>query len=353
MAAADTSAPERTAAPESASAKGAGETLSLTLATWDHDRVMALHDGRVTVPGVTLESTIAPTQKLFPLAVTEAPYDLTEMSISSYILQLSRGGSEYIALPAFVSRAFRHSGFFARKGAGIQTPADFAGRRIGVPEYQMTAALWMRGILADDYGVAPAAIRWRTGALDAGVRRERLELDLPQGMVVEPIEEGETLQDLLIAGEIDGLLAPKPPQAFLDGDDRFVRLFPDFEAAERDYAARTGFFPIMHLIGLRRSLAEEHPWLPRALYDGFVEARDLALERLRKVWQGNANRLSLPWLNASMEKTIATLGADYWSYGYSANRTELEAVCRYSVEQYLAERLVSPDEMFHPSVMES
>ena len=199
----------------------------------------------------------------------------------------------------------------------------------------------------------PAAIHWRTGALDQGVRRERLELALPQGMVVEPIEEGETLQDLLIAGEIDGLLAPKPPQAFLDGDDRFVRLFPDFEAAERDYAARTGFFPIMHLIGLRRSLAEEHPWLPRALYDGFVEARDLALERLRKVWQGNANRLSLPWLNASMEKTIATLGADYWSYGYSANRTELEAVCRYSVEQYLAERLVSPDEMFHPSVMES
>ncbi len=353
MAAADTSAPERTAAPESASAKGAGETLSLTLATWDHDRVMALHDGRVTVPGVTLESTIAPTQKLFPLAVTEAPYDLTEMSISSYILQLSRGGSEYIALPAFVSRAFRHSGFFARKGAGIQTPADFAGRRIGVPEYQMTAALWMRGILGDEFGVNPADIHWRTGALDQGVRRERLELALPEGMVVEPIEEGETLQDLLIAGEIDGLLAPKPPQAFLDGDDRFVRLFPDFEAAERDYAARTGFFPIMHLIGLRRSLAEEHPWLPRALYDGFVEARDLALERLRKVWQGNANRLSLPWLNASMEKTIATLGADYWSYGYSANRTELEAVCRYSVEQYLAERLVSPDEMFHPSVMES
>jgi len=351
MAADDTPIPTQSAAP--AGTAGAESDLSLSLATWDHDRVMALHDGRVTVPGVSLESTVAPTQKLFPLAVTEAPYDLTEMSISSYILQLSRGGSDYIALPVFVSRAFRHSGFFARKGSGIATPADFAGRRIGVPEYQMTAALWMRGILGDEYGVNPADIHWRTGALDQGVRRERLELALPEGMVVEPIAEGETLQDLLIAGDIDGMLAPKPPQAFLDGDDRFQRLFPDFEAAERDYAARTGFFPIMHLIGLRRSLAEAYPWLPRVLYDGFVRARDVALERLRKVWLGNANRLSLPWLNASMEKTIATLGPDYWSYGYSANRAELEAVCRYSVEQYLAERLVSPDEMFHPSVMET
>lgn len=353
MTAAGTSPPADAGAMDRAGAVASRQSLSLTLATWDHDRVMALHDGRVTVPGVTLESVIAPTQKLFPLAVTEAPYDLTEMSISSYILQLSRGGSDYIALPAFVSRAYRHSGFFARKGAGIETPADFKGRRIGVPEYQMTAALWMRGILGDDFGVNPADIHWRTGALDQGVRRERLELALPEGMIVEPIADGETLQDLLIAGEIDGLLAPKPPQAFLDGDERFVRLFPDFEAAERDYAARTGFFPISHLIGLRRSLAEEHPWLPTALCEGFVAARDVALERLRKVWLGNANRLSLPWLNASMERTVATLGQNYWSYGFAANRHELEAVCRYSVEQYLAERLVAPEEMFHPSVMET
>lgn len=329
------------------------QSCELTFASWDHDRVMALHEGRVTVPGVALKSVIEPTSKLFPLAVSGAPYDITEMSISSYVLQVSRGMGDYIALPAFVSRAFRHSGFFARKGSGIETPADFAGRRIGVPEYQMTAALWMRGILSDEYGVDARSVHWRTGALDAGVRRERLELTLPQGMVVEPIEEGETLQGLLQDGQIDGLLAPKPPQAFLDGDDRFVRLFPDFEAAERAYYKKTGFFPIMHLIGLRKSLVEAYPDLPRALYTAFVAARDAAIERLRKIWLGNANRLSLPWLNACMERTIESLGPEYWSYGFAANRAELEAVCRYSEEQYLAERRVAPEELFHSSVLET
>jgi 4,5-dihydroxyphthalate decarboxylase len=260
---------------------------------------------------------------------------------------------DYVAIPAFVSRAFRHSGFFASAGSGIETPADFAGRKIGVPEYQMTAALWMRGILSDDFGVAARDIHWRTGALDAGVRRERLALDLPEGMIVEPIKEGETLQDLLLAGDIDGLLAPKPPQAFLEGDARLVRLFPDFEAAEQEYHTRTGFFPTMHLIGLRRSLAEAHPWLPRALYDGFVAARDTALDRLRSIWLGNANRLSLPWLNASMERTIANLGPDYWSYGFTANRAELDAICRYSVEQHLAGTRVTPEDLFSAVMQET
>ncbi|MGR3272710.1 4,5-dihydroxyphthalate decarboxylase [Thalassococcus profundi] len=327
--------------------------LALSFASWDHDRVMALHDGRVAVPGVRLDSVIETTQKLFPLAVSTAPHDITEMSISSYVLQTSRGEGAYTAIPAFVSRAFRHQGFFARAGSGIHSPADFAGKRIGVPEYQMTAALWMRGILRDDFGVRAEDIHWRTGALDQGVRRERLALDLPDGMKVEPIDEGETLQDLLLRGEIDGLLAPKPPQAFLDGNPDLVRLFPDYQAAEEDYHARTGFFPIMHVIGLRKTLAEAHPWLPRALYDGFVEARDLALDRLRKLWLGNANRLSLPWLGASMERTIRAMGSDYWSYGFAANRAELDAVSRYSVEQFLARDRVAPEALFHPSVLDT
>ena len=327
--------------------------LELTLATWDHDRVMALHDGRVTVPGVTLQSCIHPTSELFPWAVQEARFDITEMSVSSYVLQLSRGGSEYTAIPAFVSRAFRHSGFFARAGSGIESPADFAGRRIGVPEYQMTAALWMRGILADEYGVNCNDIRWRTGALDEGVRRERLELALPEGMVVEPITEGDTLQDMLLRGEIDGLLAPKPPKAFLEGNSDLVRLFPDFEAAEQAYHRKTGFFPIMHLIGIRKTLVEEHPELPRALYEAFVEARDLAMARLRSVWLGNANRLSLPWLDAAMERTLASMGPEYWSYGCTANMAEIDAICRYSLAQHLSAGPVKPETLFHPSVLDT
>lgn len=327
--------------------------LELSLGTWDHDRIMGLHDGTVTVPGVQLNCEVHPTSKLFPWAVQEARFDVTEMSVSSYVLQLSRGTSEYTAIPAFVSRAFRHSGFFARAGSGIQSPADFAGRRIGVPEYQMTAALWMRGILADEYGVDCDTIHWRTGALDEGVRKERLELDLPAGMVVEPIKDGDSLQDMLLRGEIDGLLAPKPPSAFLDGNPDLIRLIPDFEAAEQAYHQKTGFFPIMHLIGIRKSVADANPALVRDLYDGFVASRDLALDRLRAVWMGNANRLSLPWLGASMERTIATLGPDYWSYGFQANRAELDAISRYSVEQHLAKNRVAPEDLFHPSILDT
>lgn len=330
--------------------------MRLSLATWDHDRVMGVHDGSCPVEGpdgpVAIESHVLPTTTLFPVAVQEARFDVTELSVSSYVLQLSRGESAYTAIPAFISRAFRHNGFYVRAGSGIDRPEDLAGRTVGVPEYQMTAALWMRGILADDHGVRAGDIRWRTGALDAGVRRERLALALPEGMQVEPIADGQTLQDLLLAGEIDGLLAPKPPGAFLDGDPRLVRLFPDPEATERAWHARTGFFPIMHLVALRRSLAEAHPWLPGALMAAFTAARDRAVDRLRDVWLGSANRLSLPWLGASMERTLAAMGPDYWRYGVEANRAELEAICRYSVDQHLAARHVGVDEMFHASVME-
>jgi len=325
--------------------------MKLTLATWDHDRCMPLHDGRVSVPGVDLESHILPTGKLFPIAVQEARFDITELSISSYILQVSRGESAYTAIPAFISRAFRHNGFFARAGSGVKTLADLAGKRVGVPEYQMTAALWMRGLLSDEYGVDPADIHWRTGALDNGVRHERLSLDLPDGMVVEPIKDGETLQELLLCGDIDALLAPNPPKAFLDGNPEIVRLVKDFGSVERAYHQKTGFFPIMHLVAVRKSLVEDHPDLPVVLLRAFTEARDMALQDLRDVWLGSANRLSLPWLNEAMENTIAAMGPSYWPYGFAQNRKELETACRYSIEQYLAARLVAPEELFPKCVM--
>lgn len=323
----------------------------LTLATWDHDRAMPLHDGRVTIPGIDLETHILPTTTLFPLAAQEARFDLTEMSLSTHILQVSRGKTPYTALPVFLSRAFRHGGFYARADSGIESPADLAGRTLGIPEYQMTAGLWMRGILQDEYGVDLSTIRWRTGALDAGVRRERLELKLPEGMVVEPVGDGETLQGLLLGGRIDGLLAPKPPAAFLAGDPRIRRLVPDYEAAEAAWHKKTGFFPIMHVVALRASLAADDPTLPRAIFDAFRAARDMAIERLREVWLGSANRITLPWIGASLERTIAIMGDDFWSYGFTRNRDEIDTMCRYSLEQHLAERRVSPEELFHPSVL--
>jgi 4,5-dihydroxyphthalate decarboxylase len=327
--------------------------LSLTLATWDHDRAMPVHDGRVPVPGVAFESHILPTGTLFPLAVQSARFDVTELSLSSHILQVARGTTAYVGIPVFVSRAFRHNGFYCRAGSGIQSPADFAGRAIGVPEYQMTAALWMRGIMADDHGVSATQVHWRTGALDQGVRHERLELDPPSDLRITPIQDGETLQELLLDGRIDGLLAPNPPRAFMAGDPRIERVYPDFEKIEQEWHQRTGFFPIMHVITLRRSLAEAHPWLAQALYDAFSSARDIAIDRLRDVWMGSANRLSLPWLNASMERTRAAMGTDYWPYGFQGAQPEITAMCRYSVDQFLAPRLVAPEELFEASLLKT
>ncbi|WP_109670620.1 4,5-dihydroxyphthalate decarboxylase [Roseicyclus mahoneyensis] len=327
--------------------------LSLSVATWDHDRVMAVQDGRVTIPGVSVTPHILPTTKLFPIAVQEARFDVTELSLSSHILQVARGQANYVAIPAFVSRAFRHNGFYRRVGSGIASPSDFAGRAIGVPEYQMTAALWMRAIMADDYSVTPTAVHWRTGALDQGVRHERLALTPPPDLRITPVAEGQTLQDLLLAGEIDGMLAPNPPRAFSEGDPRIERVFPDFETVEQDWHRRTGFFPIMHVIALRRDVAEAHPWLARALFDAFSQARDIALDRLREVWLGSANRLSLPWLNASMERTRAAMGPDYWPYGFQRAQPEIAAMCRHSFEQYLAPRLVDARELFDPTLLET
>jgi 4,5-dihydroxyphthalate decarboxylase len=325
----------------------------ITVACFDHDRVMAVMDGTVPIEGFTVEPHILPTSKLFPLAVQEARFDVTELSLSSHILQVARGDANYVAIPAFISRAFRHNGFFRRKGSGISTPADMKGRRVGVPEYQMTAALWMRGILKDEYGVEATDLEWRTGALDAGVRRERLALRPPPELKIDPIQDGQTLQGLLLEGELDAILAPNPPKAFIEGDPRIERIFADFESAEQAYFSRTGFFPIMHVVAVRKTLADSHPDLPRALFQAFSQARDLALQRLEAVWLGSANRLSLPWLNASMERIRATMGQNFYSYGFQNAEREIDAMCRYSVEQFLAPRRVRAEDLFHQSLLET
>lgn len=320
--------------------------LKLTLACWDHDRAQALLEGQVAVQDVELTCHALPTTTLFPLAVEQAKFDITEMSLSSYIMQVSTGTSAYTAIPVFLSRAFRHSGFYVRSGAGITSPRDLEGRTVGVPEYQMTAALWMRGILASEYGVDLSTISYRTGGLDGGVRVERLPLDLPPGFVVQPMNQSENLNDLLLDGKIDALFAPKVPRSFLQKDPRIERLFPDFATVEQAYYKKTGFFPVMHTVGIRTTLLDAHPWLAKAVFDAFVAARDIALRRLQDVWLGSANRLSLPWLHQTMETTRDLMGDGYWPYGLDANRAEIDWMCQQSVDQYLAKRRLQPEDLF-------
>src|SRR5690606_5259977 len=233
--------------------------LTLTLATWDYDRTRPLLDGRVRVPGCQIVPVVMRSEDLFPRAFSRAEFDVSELSLSSHLLQLSRGQADYVALPIFVSRAFRHGSIYVRTDRGIDRPMDLEGKTVGVPEFQMTLALWVRGILQDEFGVDYRRMRWRTGGTTVPGRKERLPLDLPPEIDVRPIDPNKSLNELLGAGELDAVIAPSPPELFTRSDPRVRRLFQNSREAERAYFRKTGYFPIMHLIGLRKSLATDHP----------------------------------------------------------------------------------------------
>ena len=324
----------------------------LTLACWDYDRTRALLEGRVGVAGWRIDAKVEPPEETFPRAVADAPFDVSELSLSSYLMQVSRGEGAYIAIPAFVSRAFHHGAIYVRTKRGIETPKDLEGRLVGVPEYQMTMALWVRGILGDEYGVDFRKIRYRTGGANKPGRKERLALELPEDMDVAPIPEGSTLNELLLAGELDAVIAPTPPDGFTAGDKAVRRLFTDPAAEERAYYARTGLFPIMHVIGVRRTLADEHPGLAADLFRAFVEARNLAMREHDLTARSSANRMMLPWFADQWEATKDLMGEDFWPYGVAENRAELEAICRYSHEQNLGRKRLSVEALFAPETVE-
>lgn len=326
--------------------------LSLSLACWDYDRTRPVLDGRVGVNGWRIEATAAPPGELFPLAVGPAPYDVTEMSLSSYLMQRAAGTCAYIALPVFVSRAFRHGAVYVRTDAGIETPTDLEGRLVGVPEYQMTLAVWVRGILADEYGVDVSRLRYRTAGLEKPGRKERLPLDLPAGMDVAAAPEGSWLDDMLVRGEIDAVMAPSPPPSFVAGDARVRRLIADPKRAETDYYRRTGIFPVMHAIGVRESLADAHPGLAAALFRAFAAAKRLAMAENARIAAASANKLTLPWFADEWEATRALMGDDFWPYGLAPNRAALEALCRYSHEQFLSPTRLDPEALFHPETLD-
>ncbi len=326
-------------------------TTTLSLGCWDYDRVRAVLDGRVSVPGFALKPTVMTPTDIFAKAFTEAPFDVSELSLSSYMLQVARGACAYVAIPVFISRAFRHGGVYVRSDRGIDKPKDLEGKRVGVPEYQMTMAMWVRGILKDEYGVDFRNIHWRTGGLAKPGRKERLALELPAEMDVKPIGPADTLDALLVEGDLDAVVAPATPPSFVAGDPSIARLFADPAAVERAYYKKTGIFPIMHVVGLRRTVADAHPKLASALFRAFVQARDLALEELKTSAVASANRLTLPWFAAEWEATQALMGDRVWAYGVADNRRDLEAACRYSEEQSLAPRPLKVDELFHPSTV--
>jgi 4,5-dihydroxyphthalate decarboxylase len=325
------------------------QKLPLSLAVCDYDRTKALFLGRVQIEGCDVLPFAVNAEEAFHRAFKYQEFDVTELSLSSHTLTTSRGENEYIGIPAFVSRVFRHSGIYIRTDRGINKPQDLKGKRVGVPEYQITANVWMRGMLADDYGVKAEDIHWRRGGIEEPGRGERAPIKLPANIDLQQVPDDKTLSAMLASGEIDAMFSARSPSCFDRGVPNIGRLFPDFRNAEQEYFKRTGLFPIMHLIGIRKSLVEKHPWLPVNVYKAFVAAKKIAAQELGEI---GALLVQLPWVVDHYNETRKLMGDDYWPYGFHENLKTLETFTRYSLEQGLSARKVKPDELFARSTFE-
>ncbi len=323
--------------------------VPITIACGNYDRTRAIRDGRVNVDGCAVTYLPLYPEEIFHRAFKFAEFDVSELSFSSYLRTVAAGNAHYIGVPAFVSRIFRHSGIYIRNGAGISKPADLRGKRIGVPEYQITAVVWMRGIMQHEYGVKPSDIHWRSGGQEQAGRHERTPLKAIPGLDLRPIGDDKTLVGMLRDSELDALFTARAPSSFLNREPHIARLFPDTRAAEQAYYKKTKLFPIMHLIGIRRSLCEKYPWLATSVYKAFCEAKALAMIDLRDV---NALMVTLPWLEAETNETAAIMGEDFWRYGSDENRPEIDALAQYAFEQGLIERKPMIEELFHPSTFD-
>lgn len=315
----------------------------------DYDRTRALFDGRVQIDGVDPVYMLLNPEEMFFRSMRSMDFDITELSLSSYLVKHSRGECPYIAVPVFLSRAFRHTAIYVRKDR-IKRPEDLKGRRVGVPEYQLTANVWARSILQDDFGVKPSDIHWVRGGIDTPGRPEKIKLQLPPDVHIEAAPEGTTISGLLDGGEIDGFIAPRPPSRDVLKNPNVGWLFDDPTAIAKDYYRRTGVFPIMHVAAIRKELAAQHPWLPGAVLKAFTQAKAAALELLADT---SATKVTLPFVEEQLKSARETMGEDYWSYGVAPARKTLETFVRHHHAQGLSPRLVAVEELFHPATYET
>ncbi len=323
--------------------------LQLSVAMGDYDRTRALYDGRVQIDGVDPVYMLLNPEEMFFRAMRSRDFDIAELSFSSYLVKHSQGDCPYIAVPVFLSRAFRHTSIYVRKDR-IKHPAELKGRRVGLPEYQLTANVWARAILQDDYGVRPEDITWVRGGIDTPGRPEKIALQLPPGVKVEAAPEGTTISELLDRGEIDGFIGPRPPNRVALRNPNIGWLFDDPTAEAKDYYRRTGVFPIMHVVGIRKELAQAHPWLPAAVVKAFTASKAQALELLSDT---SATKVTLPFVEEQLKAARESLGEDYWSYGVQAARQTLETFVRHHHAQGLSKRLMAVEELFHPATYET
>jgi 4,5-dihydroxyphthalate decarboxylase len=318
------------------------DRITITLGCQSYDRIRPIMDGQVRIEGCNTIVVPMKPDECFYRAFSNAEFEVSELSASSYVVAVERGGFPYVAVPVFPSRMFRHSSIYIRSDAGIKQPSDLRGRLIGIPEYQMTVGLWVRGLLSDVYGVKPHEMRWRTGGLETPGRKEKLALKLPPAVDVQPIPAHKTLSQMLVEGSLDALISAIRP-SFWRASNSILRLFPDYRRAEQEYFRETGIFPIMHILGIRRDMVERHAWLPASVYKAFDESKAVCMAALEEF---GTLAVTLPWLIPELEETKELMGENFWPYGIEDNRKSLETLTRYVHEQGLTSRQISLDELF-------
>jgi 4,5-dihydroxyphthalate decarboxylase len=323
--------------------------IRLTLACWDYDRTRALQDGRVEVEGVDLTYLPLRVEETFWRMLRYAEFDVAEMSTGSFLMSRDKGAPRLIGIPVFPSKTFRHSCIYINTDSGIKKPADMAGKRVGVPEYQITMATWARGILQHEYGVLPEQMKWFTGGEEHPGRQDKVKHNLPSNINIQPIPDDQTLSAMLASGEIDAMISAHMPSPFKHRHPKVQRLIANFREVEQDYFRRTKIFPIMHTIVIREEIYEKHPWIAQSLFKAFDESKRLCQEAM---YEFSALKYMLAWSIDEMEKEREVLGPDPWAYGLEANRHVLETLVQYTYEQGLISRRPEVDSLFAKSTLE-
>jgi 4,5-dihydroxyphthalate decarboxylase len=316
--------------------------LRLTFACGPYDRTQALRDGTIRPEGIDLTYVTLQPAEIFWRMLQYKEFDASEMSLSNYTTLVSGGNAPFIAIPAFPSRVFRHGYFFINTDKGIKEPKDLKGKRGGVPEYSMTAAVYMRGLLEHEYGVKPSDVEWVQG------RADRLGRELPSDIRLTQAPAGTELGDLLERGEIDFMMTANNPLSFRRGSGKVKRLFPNYAELEKDYYRRTKIYPIMHTVVIRRDIYERDPWVALSLYKALCRAKDYSYHHILETGSPKA---SLAWLQPLLEEEQEIIGPDWYPYGIEKNRPTIEALLQYTYEHGLTDRRIKLEELFAPSTM--
>ena len=323
--------------------------LSLSLALPDYDHVRDLVSGRVRAEGLQLTCLTLPVEEIFYRFLVHREFDLAELSFAKYAALRAGGDDSLIALPVFPSRVFRHGSLFVRKDGPVRKIADLSGRRVGLPEWAQTAAVYSRGFLQHQYGIDLTSIQWVQAGTNQPGRVEKVDLKLPPGIRIERVGD-RSLNEMLLTGDLDAVLSARPPDAFTAGDPRITRFFEDFQKVETDYYKATGIFPIMHTVAVRRDLLEKNPWLARSLTVAFDEAKRRSLER---AFDATVSMFPIPWSFEYARRGKALFGEDYFPYGIEPNRRTLDAFLGYAHEQGVCKRRLTVEDLFPKQMLSS